>query len=194
MFLCRMDPSVLTSAENESRTRPPPPFLVEAASGRVLGQSFLTAMTSPVSRPTRYTTPEQPLPMMLASTRLRTTCSTLKLSFWNGVNCHGHARWSPDSESLLPPPCPRPPFPPMLIPRARRIPIMPSTIATVAVTSSAMASLSRCMRCTSSSAFITGLPLASMLTKQTSPPLVQSPALPARHDVDSCRNSFVSGR
>jgi hypothetical protein len=71
----------------------------------VAGQSFFTAMVSPESRLTRYTTPETPLPMMLASTMLRTTWSTEKITFWNGVNCHGHPSSLPPPafESLLPP-------------------------------------------------------------------------------------------
>lgn len=71
---------------------------------------------------------------MLELTRLRTICSTKKLSFWNSVNCHGHDSSLPISKSLSSPPF----LPPIIL--AFRSPIIPITIATVTVISSMIAS------------------------------------------------------
>ncbi|KAF7837355.1 heavy metal-associated isoprenylated plant protein 32-like [Senna tora] len=38
----------------------------------------------------RYTTPVDPLPTTFSSVKHLSTCSTVKFSLWNGVNCHVH--------------------------------------------------------------------------------------------------------
>uniref|UniRef100_A0A0A9CJY8 HSL1 n=1 Tax=Arundo donax TaxID=35708 RepID=A0A0A9CJY8_ARUDO len=87
MFLCRILPSVFTSASKlSSAAEPSPPFSVSFFIA--LRHSFLTATTSLLLNTALYTFPDAPLPMTLSSSRQSRISYSLNESLWNDVNIH----------------------------------------------------------------------------------------------------------